>query len=129
MSSKNNRMSNVKQKDTDIEKEVRKKLWSRGVRYRVNVENVLGKPDICHKGKKIAVFIDGCFWHGCPECDEMPDSNKEFWKEKIEYNQERREEVREKLQEKNWEVIEIWGHEVRNNCAAVVDKIEEIWYQ
>ena len=59
----------------------------------------------------------------------MPDSNKEFWKEKIEYNQERREEVREKLQEKNWEVIEIWGHEVRNNCAAVVDKIEEIWYQ
>lgn len=118
-------MSSIGSEDTDIEKTVRRLLWHDGYRYRTNVRDVPGTPDICHKGNKIAVFLDGCFWHGCPECDESPEKNSEFWQNKFEENQRKREEVKKELSSKGWNILEFWGHEIKENPREVVDTIED----
>lgn len=118
-------MSNISTEDTDIEIAVRKRLWHDGFRYRTNVDDVPGKPDICHKGRKVAVFIDGCFWHGCPKCNENPDTNSQFWRKKFQENKERREEVRRKLKDENWTILEFWEHEVKEDIDRVVEEIED----
>ena len=118
-------MSQISTEDTKIEIIVRKLLWNDGYRYRTNVKDVPGTPDICHKGKKVAVFLDGCFWHGCPECNEDPEKNSEFWQQKFENNQKRRNEVKETLSEDNWQILEFWGHEIKDDPLAVVHEIEK----
>lgn len=118
-------MSSVASEDTDIELAVRKRIWHDGYRYRTNVEDVPGTPDICHKEKQVAIFIDGCFWHGCPQCKKIPNSNSSFWLKKIERNRKRRKEVRYKLKNQGWEILEIWEHEIDEDIERVVTKIED----
>ena len=84
-------MRRVKSKDTSIEILLRKELWKRGFRYRKNVKDIFGKPDIVFEGKKVAIFADSEFWHGkyLMEGKYIPKTNTEFWIEKIERNTER----------------------------------------
>ena len=92
-------MRQVKNKDSAIELTLRKELWSRGLRYRKNVNSIFGKPDIAFIGKKIAVFCDSEFWHGYAweiAQDEFQ-SRRDFWIPKIERNMQRDQEVNEKL--------------------------------
>src|ERR1700733_4229131 len=83
------RMARVRQKGTDAELSLRKELHARGLRYRLHV-SLLRKPrrvaDIVFSGARVAAFVDGCFWHGCPEHASWPKSNARFWREKIETN-------------------------------------------
>ena len=119
-------MQRVKNKDSDIEVLLRKELWSRGIRYRKNVNRIYGKPDIVFVGKKIAVFCDSEFWHGYNWEERKKDfkSHQEFWIPKIERNMERDVEVTTKLESEGWTVIRFWGREIQKNTVACADEIE-----
>jgi DNA mismatch endonuclease (patch repair protein) len=69
---------------------------------------VQGKPDFAWPGRKIAVFVDGCFWHGCTKCKSLPTSNVKFWKNKIENNRRRDRRVTRALRRQGWKVVRIW---------------------
>lgn len=107
------RMSRVRQRDTSAEMALRRELHRRNLRYRVNY-TVLAKPrrvaDVVFPRLKIAVFVDGCFWHGCPEHASWPKSNAEFWREKIEANRARDVDTNVRLTEAGWQVVRIWEH-------------------
>ena len=106
-------MQQVKNKDSKIEVLLRKELWSRGIRYRKNVNRIYGKPDIVFIGKKIAVFCDSEFWHGYNWEERKKDfkSHQEFWIPKIERNMERDVEVTTRLESEGWTVIRFWGND------------------
>jgi DNA mismatch endonuclease (patch repair protein) len=76
-------------------------------------KGLLGKPDFADRKRKIAVFIDGCFWHGCPRHGHYPKSNAQFWKNKILTNKKRDKRFNLKLKENGWRVIRVWEHELR----------------
>ena len=120
-------MQQVKNKDSKIEVLLRKELWSRGIRYRKNVNRIYGKPDIVFIGKKIAVFCDSEFWHGYNWEERKKDfkSHQEFWIPKIERNMERDAEVTAKLKSEGWTVIRFWGNEIKKNTAQCADIIEK----
>lgn len=119
-------MSRIKGKNTGPEVKLRKMLYARGLRgYRLHY-NLPGKPDIIFTKKKIAVFIDGCFWHKCPICFQEPETRKEFWMKKIQSNVERDEKVNELLKTDGWNVIRFWEHDVRKKPVEIVIKISEI---
>ncbi|MFH0883188.1 MAG: very short patch repair endonuclease [bacterium] len=109
-------MSSVSSENTSIEKEVRSILWRQGFRYRVNVVDLPGKPDIANKTQKIAIFVHGCFWHGhdCKHGKNRPKTNKKYWNEKINRNRTRDEENIKKLKELGYCVIIVWECELRN---------------
>lgn len=122
-------MSAVKNKDSKIEIALRKELWARGLRYRKNVNNIFGKPDIAFIGKKIAVFCDSEFWHGFDWEHHKNDikTRREFWIPKIEKNMQRDLEVNKKLQEEGWIVLRFWGTEIEKNVAGCADAIQRMW--
>ena len=119
-------MQQVKNKDSKIEVLLRKELWSRGIRYRKNVNRIYGKPDIVFIGKKVAVFCDSEFWHGYNWEERKKDfkSHQEFWIPKIERNMERDAEVTAKLESEGWTVLRFWGNEIKKNTAQCADTIE-----
>ncbi|MCC8073195.1 MAG: very short patch repair endonuclease [Clostridiales bacterium] len=120
-------MKQVKNKDSVIEVMLRKELWSRGLRYQKNVTDILGKPDLIFKGKKVAVFCDSEFWHGYNWEERKEDfkSNREFWIPKIERNMQRDIEVTEELQKQGWTVLRFWGKEIKQNVKTCADIIEK----
>ena len=116
-------MSQIRGKNTWPEVKLRKLLWSEGVRgYRIHY-NLPGKPDIVFIKKKIAIFIDGCFWHKCPICFQEPETRKEFWMKKIQSNIERDRKVDEQLKNDGWTIIRIWEHEIKKEPENTVKKI------
>ena len=122
-------MQQVKNKDSKIEVLLRKELWSRGIRYRKNVNRIYGKPDIVFIGKKIAVFCDSEFWHGYNWEERKRDfkSHQEFWIPKIERNMARDLEVTTHLESEGWAVLRFWGNEIKKNAALCADMIERVW--
>ena len=120
-------MQAVKNKDSKIELLLRQELWSRGLRYRKNVNRIYGKPDIVFIGKRIAVFCDSEFWHGYNWEERKKDfkSHQEFWIPKIERNMERDVEVTAHLESEGWTVIRFWGNEIKKNTAQCADIIEK----
>lgn len=123
------RMSRQASRDTKPEVAVRKLLHASGYRYRVN-ERVPGMSrrtiDIAFTRAKVAVLIDGCFWHGCPVHATQPKSNAEWWRTKLERNMARDRETNEHLAEEGWTVLRFWEHEapggVAEQVAAAVDR-------
>lgn len=122
-------MKSVKNKDSKIELLLRKELWRRGLRYRKNVRNIIGKPDIAFISKKIAVFCDSEFWHGFDWENRKNDfkSNQSFWIPKIERNMQRDLEVTSALTAEGWLVIRFWGRDIKNNLDICADLIEAQW--
>lgn len=119
-------MSRIRAKDTQPEIILRNAISGAGIKgYRLNYK-LLGKPDIVFTKRKIAIFIDGCFWHKCPKCFIKPETNRKFWNEKIESNIKRDKIVNAKLKGKGWKVIRIWEHEIKNQKVIkkrIIDKI------
>lgn len=116
-------MSRIKGKDTSPEMVIRRLLYSRGIRgYRIHYP-LLGKPDIVFIRKRLVIFIDGCFWHKCPECFTIPQTRTKFWLDKINKNVERDRIITKKLTDDGWNVLRFWEHEVRKNPEDVVGKI------
>ena len=120
-------MQAIKNKDSQIEQKLRKELWGRGIRYRKNVKDVFGHPDIAFKGKKIAVFCDSEFWHGYDweNSKEKIHTRREFWIPKIERNIARDREVDEYLKRRGWIVIRFWGNEIKKNVELCADRVEK----
>ena len=120
-------MRAVKNKDSQIELLLRKELWNRGLRYRKNVSNIYGKPDIAFIGKRVAVFCDSEFWHGHNWDIRKNDfkSHQEFWIPKIERNMQRDIEVTKKLESDGWLVLRFWGNEIKRNVQGCADIIEK----
>ena len=110
-------MSRVKGKDTSIEIQVRKYLFSQGFRYRKHVSTLPGKPDIVLPKYHAVVFVNGCFWHRHPGCKDayMPKSRMEFWQEKFDHNIQNDEQHRKELTEAGWKVITIWECEINKH--------------
>ncbi|WP_183507762.1 MULTISPECIES: very short patch repair endonuclease [unclassified Mycolicibacterium] len=108
---------------TKIELQVRRGLHSRGYRYRVNrrlLPDHVFRGDIVWSGRRTVVFLDGCFWHGCPDHATAPKSNRDWWREKIQGNRERDQRVDNLLRERGWTVLRFWEHE---DSAAIVEAI------
>lgn len=102
-------MSKIKSKNTGLELQIRKQLFSKGFRYRVNYP-ITGKPDIVFPGIKTAVFVNGCFWHQHKQCklSYMPKTNTEFWTNKLTGNVNRDKKINDELRKNGWNVITVW---------------------
>lgn len=119
-------MQMVKNKDSEIELLLRAELRNRNIRYRKNANDIIGKPDIVFKGKKIAIFCDSEFWHGYDWNKKRLEikSNQDFWIPKLERNMQRDKEVNEMLEKDGWTVLRFWGNEIKkdlNRCADIIE--------
>jgi DNA mismatch endonuclease (patch repair protein) len=117
-------MSRVKNRDTDLERIIRSELHARGFRFRKHVKELPGKPDLVFSKIKLAVFIDGDFWHGY-RLPEWEHKLKDFWKQKIRENRQRDQKNFRKLRRMGWRVIRIWQHEIKRDPVSCVVKIVE----
>ena len=118
-------MSRIRGKDTGPELTLRKALWASGIRYRIK-NTLAGKPDIILVGPKVAVFVDGCFWHRCPTHYKRPKNNADFWEEKINANVLRDKRVNSELTEAGWHVVRFWEHDVKYNLTTIVSEIRNL---
>ncbi|MBI2086916.1 MAG: very short patch repair endonuclease [Candidatus Zambryskibacteria bacterium] len=120
-------MSRIRAKNTKLENNFLKELSSvshnAGYRYRKHYLGIIGKPDIAFPNKKLAVFIDGCFWHGCKLHSRVPLSNISYWKTKLERNCARDKEINRKIKKMGWRVIRIWEHEAKGMPDKVIAKV------
>ncbi len=119
-------MSSNKAKNTKPELRLRKALYADGVRgYRLNWKKVPGKPDIAFPGRKISIFINGCYWHRCPHCElPLPKTNTEFWKEKFEKNIKRDKKKEKELLDLGWTVLVFWECKINTNIKDCINKIK-----
>jgi DNA mismatch endonuclease, patch repair protein len=90
---------------------------------------LVGTPDFCWPKEKIILFIDGCFWHGCPRCHKFPKSNVRFWKNKILSNKKRDRRVSSALRKNDWKVLRVWEHQIRHNPDHFVGKLGKLIYK
>ncbi|APY08165.1 very short patch repair endonuclease [Winogradskyella sp. J14-2] len=118
-------MSKIRGKDTKPEHQFRKALWKEGVRYRVDSKTLPGRPDVSIKKYKLAIFIDGEFWHGYNWDERKPTikSNRGFWIPKIERNMQRDREVNQQLKEIDFTVFRFWTHEVKDNLKTCINDV------
>lgn len=138
-----NNMAFVKSKDTKPEMIVRRGLWSRGFRYRLNHKRLPGHPDLVLRKYRTCIFVNGCFWHGhyveldkmeSSKCCRIPNINREFWIAKIYRNKERDKEEQRKLAKMGWHCITVWECELKpENRELTLDSIaftlNHIWLQ
>ena len=122
-------MQRVRQRDTSAESALRRELHALGLRYRVQVP-VLIKPrrvaDVIFAGPRVAIFVDGCFWHGCPTHASWPKKNAEFWRAKIVANQERDQDTDARLRADGWEVVRVWAHEQPRDAALRIARFVRV---
>ncbi|WP_203972754.1 very short patch repair endonuclease [Planotetraspora silvatica] len=114
-------MRGNRSRDTRPERILRSAVYALGLRYRVAFPPMSGlrrTADMVFTRAKVAVFVDGCYWHGCPEHYRPARKNSDFWKKKIESNQERDRQTQALLQEEGWSVIRVWEHEDVDVAAA-----------
>ena len=107
-------MSHIRSQNTKPEVALRRALWRRGFRYRLNVKKLPGSPDIVLPKHRTVVFVHGCFWHGHKGCKEytVPKTHTEFWVNKVARNQARDQEVWRQLEAKGWSVVIVWECEL-----------------
>lgn len=119
-------MARIKGRDTRPELLLRQALWRRGLRYRVNkrVEGV--RPDVVFPTARIAIFVDGCFWHACPLHGTHPASNQAYWQKKLARNVERDAENNRSLHEAGWHVVRLWEHEILEDPEAAASMIAKL---
>ena len=117
------RMSRQKARDTGTEIALRRALHAQGLRYRVHrrpVPGVRREADVVFTRARLAVFVDGCFWHGCPDHATWPKNNADFWRAKIEGNQARDRDTDARLAAAGWRVLRVWEHEDPTTAARRV---------
>jgi len=116
-------MSRVHSRDTGPEMLLRKRLFAKGFRYRVDYRHQGGKIDIAFPRHKLALLVDGCFWHCCPMHGSRPKNNKEFWDAKFKLNLNRDKRQTDALHADGWTVLRFWEHELRENMEEVMNRI------
>ena len=118
-------MRSVGQRDTAPEIKVRRLLYKMGYRFRLNRTDLPGKPDIVMPGRRIAIFVHGCFWHRHPQCPRasMPASNRSFWEKKFQRNRERDLENVKELIELGWRVLVVWECSTRDKDRTLATSL------
>jgi DNA mismatch endonuclease, patch repair protein len=117
-------MSKLGRRDTRPERAIRSELHRRGFRFRVDrapLPDLRSRADIVLGPVRVAVYVDGCFWHSCPEHGTKPKANSDWWERKLDRNRERDRETDRVLRENGWEVVRIWEHE---DSVAGADRVE-----
>ncbi|MEV4705733.1 very short patch repair endonuclease [Actinoplanes sp. NPDC049316] len=109
---------------TKPELALRRELHRRGLRFRVNHPALPGRPDIAFTRVKIAVFVDGCFWHSCPMHGTLPRNNRDWWQAKLDRNVARDRAKDSALDDLGWTVLHVWEHEA---APAAADRVEQAW--
>jgi DNA mismatch endonuclease, patch repair protein len=117
-------LGRVRSNDTALELRFRKTLWAEGLRYRLRLK-LPGSPDLVFLRARLVVFIDGCFWHGCPEHYRRPPTNVDFWRQKVERNMARDRRVDQELAELGWAVLRVWEHEITKDLPGAVARTVE----
>ena len=105
-------MSKIKSKETKLELKLRGALLEAGITEFEMHYNITGKPDFAFPEKKVALFLDSCFWHNCLKCGSKPQTNEKFWENKLKRNAQRDREVNRQLKSDGWKVIRVWEHEL-----------------
>ena len=121
-------MSGNRATSTKPELKLRKELWRRGYRYRKNDHRLSGSPDIVLPKYRSVIFVHGCFWHGHKDCKNytVPQTNTEFWLNKVARNQERDQRVWRELEAKGWAVVIVWECELESKrFEATISRVEE----
>ena len=120
-------MAAIHGKDTKPELLVRKYLWGRGFRYRLNHGRLPGRPDVVLRKYRTCIFVNGCFWHGhnvgpgsmqSSACCKIPKTNTDFWVDKIRRNQQRDRAVQQRLAQMGWHCLTVWECQLRPSCRA-----------
>ncbi len=113
-------------RDTGPERAIRRALRAAGhPGYRLNWKGVPGRPDVSYPGRRVAIFVHGCYWHHCPRCQPgLPRSNPEFWLRKFDLNRERDARKRRELEDRGWIVHEVWECDIRDRLSETVATIE-----
>ena len=121
-------MSRIKGKNTKPEITLRQEMWKIGIKgYRLHWKKASGRPDIAFPSKKVAIFVNGCYWHRCPNCNpSFPKTHQDFWKEKFKQNKERDKNKINDLQEDGWKVIVIWECKIKKNIEECLNKIKDV---
>lgn len=119
-------MSSIRARNTLPEVILRKELWKNGIRgYRIHWKKVPGRPDIAFPGRKLAIFVNGCFWHRCPFCNPPnPKSNSDFWENKFEKNIQRDKRKIEQLKNIGWDFITVWECQIKNTLSEQIKMIK-----
>ena len=114
------------QRNRSTEWRLRSALIRAGIRgWTLNPADVAGKPDFVFRSERVVVFVDGCFWHGCPRCCRMPSSNSAYWERKIKRNTMRDRAVARSLRKDGWRVLRIWEHDLKR-IPGVVTRIRNL---
>lgn len=121
--SKSEQMARVRTKDTAPELLLRRALWHAGIRYRLRAR-LPGSPDLVVPRAMVAIFVDGCFWHGCPDHYKLPATNCSFWQNKLEKNHARDNLANQTLADQGWTVLRFWEHEVIAHVDIVLARIQ-----
>ena len=116
-------MRRMPTKNSNPELRIRKALHARGLRYRLHRKDLPGKPDISFGPAKLAVFVDGCYWHNCPEHGTIPKKNREWWIEKFEQNRYRDRRKDQELEKLGWLPIHVWEHEDPRHAAEKIQRL------
>lgn len=119
------RMSRIKSADTKIELKFKRYLKSKGINRRAK-SKLTGHPDVYFPANKLAVFIDGCFWHKCKKCYVEPKSNKQYWTLKISKNVKRDKLVNKLLKQQDIRVLRFWEHEINTDIEACYKRLIEL---
>ena len=119
-------MSRMPSKNTKPEIALRQELHKLGLRYRIHVRKIPGTPDIVFQKAKIAVFVDGCFWHSCPKHGKMPKSNRGWWRKKLEENVKRDKRNDLELESMGWLTVRTWEHEDPVKTARMIRGLWEL---
>lgn len=118
-------MGSVKGKgNKTTEKRLRYALVSAGITgWKVQPKHIIGNPDFIFKKEKLAIFVDGCYWHGCPKCGHVPKTRSEFWKAKIDRTKQRDKEKAMLLEEEGYIIVRFWEHELKDNLKKCMKEI------
>ena len=119
-------MQSNKSRDTKPELALRSAVHARGLRYRVSTKPLAGvrrTADLVFPRAKVAVFLDGCFWHGCPEHHTVASANAKFWADKVDANRKRDRDTDSRLTEAGWVSVRIWEHEDVTEAARRVEEV------
>lgn len=117
-------MQRQARRDTKPELALRREIWRRGLRYRVDVAPIAGlrrRADMVFSRARVAVYVDGCYWHRCPAHATVPKANRDWWVAKLEANVQRDRDTDARLGAAHWEVVRVWEHEA---IADAADRVE-----
>lgn len=118
-------MQRQARRDTSIEMELRRELWRRGLRYRVQMPVFAKrrKHDVVFTRAEVVVDVRGCFWHGCPEHATVPKANRQWWTDKIDANRRRDADTEQRLEDAGWALVVVWEHD---DVRLAADRIEQL---